>query len=64
MGSVLALVAAILHELQAMRGSSLVFSRGVTGDAWLAGVATSGALEMDNDTTFSGFFCHGVLQNK
>ena len=61
---VLSLVATILHELQAMRGCSLVFGRRVTRDAWLAGVATSGALKMDNDTTFSGFFCHGVLQNK
>ena len=60
----LALVATILHELQTMWGGSFVFCCGVTRDAWLAGVATSGALKMDNDTTFSGFFCHGVLQNK
>jgi len=59
---VLALVAAILHKFQAMGGSALVFGRGVTRDARLAGLATSGALKMNDDTTLSGFFCHGVLQ--
>jgi hypothetical protein len=58
---VLALVAAILHELQAMRGGSLVLGRGVTRDARLVGLATRGALKMNDHTAFSGFLCHGVL---
>ena len=61
MKRVLLLVAAVLHELQTMGRGPLVFRGGVTRDARLAGFAASGALQVNDDTTFCGFLCHGVL---
>ena len=61
---VLTSVFAVLHELQAMWCSPLVFCGGVTRDARPVGLATNGALKMNNHTTFRRFFCHGVLLKK
>ena len=62
MKCVLALVAAVLHELQTMRRCALVLRGGVARYTRLAGLSAGGAFKVDDDTTLCSFFGHGVLR--